>query len=95
VLKRLESRLHIGQPLGLSDQHLISLARNLNDTTIGWIAFSTGSGTTNGSAYDIGLGNDGSNDGVGQTTHIINYAFGQTPVIVVSKPATIMVVVTI
>jgi hypothetical protein len=43
VLERLESRLHIGQPLRLSDQHLISVARNLNDTTIGWIAFSTGS----------------------------------------------------
>ncbi|MEM7112380.1 MAG: choice-of-anchor Q domain-containing protein [Chloroflexota bacterium] len=52
--------------------------------TIGWIAFSTGAGASHRATFSIGSANDGTNDGVDNTPHTINYnSFTATPDIVV------------
>jgi hypothetical protein len=51
--------------------------------TIGWIAFSTGSGVTSGFNYLIGQGKYPGLDGVtNNSPHTVSYAFGQVPIIV-------------
>lgn len=48
---------------------------------IGWVAIETGSGTLNGSTYEVGRGADGSNDGDDNTPHTITFSqsYGSTP----------------
>ncbi len=53
--------------------------------TVAWIALSTGSGTAHGSAFMIGVGNDGSNDGYDDTAHSISLTgFSAAPDLVAS-----------
>lgn len=53
---------------------------------IGWVAIETGSGSLNGNTYEAGYGSDGSNDGIDDTPHTINYSqsYGTTPDVVIS-----------
>ena len=57
---------------------------SIDTETVGWMAFTPGSGTTSGFAYEVGVGSDGSDDGPANTAHTINYNFTQPPVLVVS-----------
>jgi len=51
---------------------------------IGWVALSTGKGTTSGFAYEIDYGSDGSNDGVEDTPHKISFtSFNKRPIVIV------------
>ncbi len=54
--------------------------------TIGWIAFSTGIGTTSGFNYDINQGSLSGRDGVTDNEpHTITYSFSETPVAIVKS----------
>jgi hypothetical protein len=53
--------------------------------TIGWIAFATGSGVTNGAAYEIGRASDSTSDGVEDTAHTITFSTFSSPPDVVVK----------